>query len=608
MATQNALNSLQEITNPGSVRSSLQKWAPPFDFGPGQSVSGVEAAIAVVRRILSIACTNLRAEYREIDNPLLRYAWLEFPHPPTDIVKAEQEKLWRSLGEHCGGFSFAQIIESEMMLKTLWALPSQLLVKKTIISSPDLGEAEGEDDNVRGLTPPDVAAESLMEWDGVLELGYYISFMLDGMLGNAHQCGRAISVRINRPAFLRVSFTPILASPRRTWDDLLTIRIGPVPDEPVSGKPTNLYSTPGDTYRLFAVVRLRAREDTEDKVRLYMRDGDLIDDRAGRSCTSGDWALGESGHQYYLFYARAQRKPRHGVKEFRGGNECLGMDLEDLLRTEADYLADWELRAEASARIALAPASSSKAAGSKKRPRVDEDGPPLNAPTGPRSKKELPFGGKPPRGLVYHHDGDQVGPAHHRLSSDSRGGIDNRRSDNREWNDNRRDDNARPDDQVGHDKRWNGCGWDDSRWNNGRGWSGGGGGGSRGGQGGHRDGDRQDDSHLSDDRDQKDTRRDNGRNQDDDRPDGAGHLDVVNQVNDDGTGHLDVVNQVNDDGNGHSDVVKQVNDRPDGNGPSDIVNQGNDGPRRGRGGFRGSNEGGGRGRGGRGRGRGNMGY
>ena len=166
MATQNGLNSLQEIANPGFVRSSLQKWAPPFDSGPDQPASGVEAAIAVVRRILSIARTDLRAEYREIDNPLLRYAWLEFPDPsvaPTDIVKAEREKLWRSLGEHCGGFSFARIIESEMMLNTLWARPTQLLVKKTVISSPDLGEADGEDDNVRGLTPRDVAAESLME-------------------------------------------------------------------------------------------------------------------------------------------------------------------------------------------------------------------------------------------------------------------------------------------------------------------------------------------------------------------------------------------------------------------------------------------------------------
>lgn len=307
-----------------------QVWPKPLD-GAGKAsgggdfpTNGLDVAVLLVKHVISLgfhkfsrvdeAMKQKLADF-EAGNPILRYAWFWVPVPhdgdgddDRKRVEVVQDMFMEAVAGVDWGpgqrtFSFEDLIESKLMLQTLWCRGIFLLYfgkacfRKIGSDRPwRLTQLYNEHEHNLPL-----ARKSLVEWDGKVSLDEEVA----SRFGTARreETGMETLVVANDPLFIRVRYAPADESCVWGFDDLrcLVLR-SPVLD--TEGHSIVDFSKVSEGYILVAVVRLRARPDEDDLIRLW-------DASQARITLEGssemDWRVGEPGYSYMLYYSRTDK-------------------------------------------------------------------------------------------------------------------------------------------------------------------------------------------------------------------------------------------------------------------------------------------------------------
>ena len=348
MATDGSLADIRTLdTDPAMLCMRLtENWPDALDRP--ESTSGVDAAVIVIRHILS--GTPIGNIKNPSGNPIVRYAWLDFPdytEKTKAAVDAERDRLWKGAGKEFPGMSFKDIMESDLMHKTVWQHPALLLFATNPVLRPghggkymDEADAYGEDYSVEDR----LSHDSLVVWGGEGELGEAVRRKF-GHSTTAN--GQFLKLDLPGPmGWIRVHYTPS-SEKAPTWEDLRHFQLQLQTVEVVSsadrsgededmdedededrdedrddgkGRSRVVECSPRD-FALVAVVRMRRDEEDEDLLRVYdpMKGNKPLSSPGVKdpAYLSGNWRLGEPGYTYALFYLRCQGRdlPDMGMKE-----------------------------------------------------------------------------------------------------------------------------------------------------------------------------------------------------------------------------------------------------------------------------------------------------
>ncbi|KAI1774829.1 hypothetical protein F4818DRAFT_451828 [Hypoxylon cercidicola] len=270
----------------------------------------------------SAADEELRREIRDVEevtNPLLRFAWSRFPPGRQGILaqSAALEAISKQLLQGDFGItdlSFLSLAESPLMYQTLFKREAFQLYSPNPLSQP-MREGHGEDkdwdidDGRRDV--PGMAESSLITWDGLGDLGDFISSKF-GIFEYAPTKMRYLWTS-NNPAIIRVHYhapasePPRFARLRRISVDgkCLHHEAGTVNSATIASPEKGSLH-----YMIVAVIRLRMRAGEKELIRRYSLNGSEIIAPIDYPYSHAEWKLGEPGRQYMLFYAEA---PMYGT-------------------------------------------------------------------------------------------------------------------------------------------------------------------------------------------------------------------------------------------------------------------------------------------------------
>ncbi|RYP56172.1 hypothetical protein DL769_009956 [Monosporascus sp. CRB-8-3] len=255
----------------------------------------------------------------EARNPLLRLAWSDLRTTRACVraqndVRTEIARRFLEVGG-IASLSFKDLVESKLMVSTLFARNRSILFENVVLSQPIDADDDNWDAQETRTTPErwwELAKASLITWSGDGDLGDVVSDRFGAF--DAPGVGRRYYWQGNRnAAVIRVLYTAPLEFPKRFADlrsfimNAKTLRF--TGSHMNRGEP----APPAEArvrYALIAVVRLRQGARERDLLRRYTDDGrHLVEDQSWRFARD-DWRLGEPGRQYYLFYTPADEQSR----------------------------------------------------------------------------------------------------------------------------------------------------------------------------------------------------------------------------------------------------------------------------------------------------------
>lgn len=150
-----------------------------------------------------------------------------------------------------------------------------------------------------------LAMESLLKWDGTVDLDFAINEYLDTTINNRGQPSWPLP---NFPLCIRVLYTPKKeASPGFQEIMAHPLQFGDIsePSTHSDGGITMDFFDFSLSYRLVAVVRLRSDKagENEDRVRVYKTSGEFVKPVGGpHPYVCNEWRLGEPGASYILYF------------------------------------------------------------------------------------------------------------------------------------------------------------------------------------------------------------------------------------------------------------------------------------------------------------------
>ncbi|RYP67580.1 hypothetical protein DL770_008598 [Monosporascus sp. CRB-9-2] len=253
-------------------------------------------------------------EEEETRNPLLRLGWSDLKDTPActqaqDDVRTEIARRFLE-GGGSASLSFKDLVESKLMVSTLFARNRSILFENVVLSQPINADNDEWDAQESRTTPErwwELAKASLVTWSGEGDLGDVISAKFGAF--DAPGVGRRYYWQGNKDAaVVRVLYTAPRESPKRFVDlrsftmDAKTIQLT---DTSLTRAERAPAAEARVRYALIAVVRLRQAAREHDLLRRYTDDGRHLPEKLDWDFAADNWRLGEPGRQYYLFYTPA---------------------------------------------------------------------------------------------------------------------------------------------------------------------------------------------------------------------------------------------------------------------------------------------------------------
>ncbi|KAI1411326.1 hypothetical protein F5Y13DRAFT_200936 [Hypoxylon sp. FL1857] len=285
-------------------------------FGPGEvidNMNGIDVVLCALRHLYSHLDSKFRdnAEIREMEakNPLLRLAWSEFKQSVTST--AAQNRARQSIAKFLRGIgmanlSYLTIAESRLMHETLLRQEPYQLFDAHPLSQPMEATDNNWDIDDGRRDPAGIAAESLVTWDGLGDLGDVISDKF-GIFAS-DETNRKYLWTFNLPAFVRVHYRAPISN-TSSFAKLKEIKIDGKCYQPCGKDGKSIRIRPREqgstSWVLIMVIRLRKGYEDQDLIRRYTVDGREVINPVSFAYSNVDWKLGESGRQYMLYYAMA---------------------------------------------------------------------------------------------------------------------------------------------------------------------------------------------------------------------------------------------------------------------------------------------------------------
>ncbi|KAI0019760.1 hypothetical protein F4780DRAFT_744764 [Xylariomycetidae sp. FL0641] len=284
-----------------------------------KSMGALDLALVAIRHLYSYLPSNAKPKQKahEGQSPVLELAWTDFQKSGNEIQSRARYEALQSLFDDTmppdHRLSFCEIAESEMMHNSLLQIDELLLYDPSPFTC-----VASEWARVEYPCRSALAGMGLVEWDPSQTTLVEAVDSCFGILVDDEDASLKICWSSNDPMIIRVRVQVPEGAPvgQYRFMDINTFEMDDarVLEDEIGGMTFEQNSGRTERYNIIAVIRLRKDGNSEEDecIRLYTADGALVTPFGLHSHLQGeDWAFGEAGTGYMLYYSLCSSPPRY---------------------------------------------------------------------------------------------------------------------------------------------------------------------------------------------------------------------------------------------------------------------------------------------------------